>query len=155
MKFSFFPTESDCLQSAKREENTNATISYPVLPPDQSVEESGSSMSPYPNEHPPSSSHSSTPSQPSNEAHGAGMTSMPNTPAGSTAVPTTVTHTQPYHVAPGADPLSSPGTAGQPAFTRRWVPLPIHMFLSVVCCCFFTVFSRMLLSYHWELLCML
>ena len=138
--FSFFPTESDSLQSAKREENTNATISYPVLPPDPSVEESGSSMSPCPNEVPPNSSHPLNNNQPSNEAHGAGMTGMPNTPAGSTAIPTTVTHTQSSYVAPGTDPLSSPGTAGQPAFTRRWVLLPIHMFLSVVCCCFFYSF---------------
>ena len=124
-EFPIFPTESDSLQSAKREENTNPTISYPVLPSDQPVEGSGSSTSPYPNELPSNSSHPLSDSQPSTETHGAGMTGMPNIPA-------TVTHTQSSHVPPGTDALSSPGTTGQPPFTRRWVPLPIHMFLSAV-----------------------
>ena len=131
----FFPAESD-LQSA---------ISYPTLPLDPLGEGSSNSTPLHPKEHPPSSSHSSTHDHPSNEAHGTGMTSMPDTPAGSTPIPTIVTHTQPSHVPPGTDPLSSPGTAGQPAFQRRWVPLPVPFF-GLLCVRFlFAVFSVMFL----------
>ena len=62
------------------------------------------------------------PGQPSTETHGTGMTTMPNTAPGSTAMPATVTHTQPSYVAPGTDPLSSRGAAGQPTLERRWTP---------------------------------
>ena len=78
----FFPTESDNLQSAKKETSANPTgnaISYPALPPDQSGEGSGSSTSPYPNGHPPSSSHPFGHGQPSTDTHGTGMTTMPST----------------------------------------------------------------------------
>ena len=123
---------------ANREESTTAnTIYYPALPLDQSGERNGSSTALYSNEQPPSSSHPSGHGQLLAEAHGAGMTGMPNIPAGSTAIPATVhmTHTQPSHVVPGTDPLSSPSVAGQPPFTRRWVPLPTYiMILSVVWC---------------------
>ena len=142
----FFPAESD-LQSA---------ISYPTLPLDPLGEGSGNSTPLHRNEHPPSPSHSSTRTHPSNEAHGTRMTGIPDTPAGSTPIPTSVTHTQPSHVPPGTDPLSSPGTAGQPTFQRRWVPLPVpffgcvfvFFFLFVCFFCFFTVFSEMFLAYH-------
>ena len=59
------------------------------------------------------------PGQPSTETHGVGMTSMLNTTPGSTAMPATVIHTQPSHVAPGTDPLSSRGEGGHPTFRRR------------------------------------
>ena len=63
-----------------------------------------SATSPYPNEQPPSSSHPSGHGQPLAEPHGAGMTSMPNTPAGSTPIPE---HLQPSHA--GTDLSSAPG----------------------------------------------
>ena len=120
-KFPSFSAESNSLQSATREAKTNPTISYPALPPDQSGEGSGSSTSPYPNGQPPNSFHPFGDGQPSTDTHRAGTL---NTMPGSTPMPATVTHTQPSHVAPGTDPLSSPGEAGHPPFRRRWVPLP-------------------------------
>ena len=74
------------------------------------------------------------PGQPSTETHGAGMTTMPNTTLGSAAMPATVTHTQPSHVAPGTDPLSSRGEGGHPTFRRRWVPLPIYKYVLLFFC---------------------
>lgn len=101
------------LPAEYEEESTTAnTIYYPALPLDQSGERNGSSTTLYSNEQPPSSSYPSGYGQSLAEAHGTGMTSIPNIPAGNTPIPE---HLQPSHAGTN---LSSAGPGYTVNFQR-------------------------------------
>ena len=85
-------------------------VIYPPFP--SSGEGSNSSTSPHPSEQPLSSSHPSGHGQPLTVAHGAALTSIPNTPIGNTALPE---HIYPSHT--GTD-LSSAGPGYTVNFQR-------------------------------------